>query len=294
MSLITPSYFIGPLTIAQLGQPSVNNDLITQINLYEPELLIAALGYELYDDFSSGLAASVIDQKWIDLRDGIVFNLTTNFPGWFPSYFYNFWRMNQTRKVKWVGFSSSSNFTQDSNTDDPLVFIAGSGAGNPVSGTNTFTSTKLAGAKFTIERRGFGTMIRDTDYSLSNNNQTITLLKAGDKFNPNEIFIIHFTKVVNAGTPSGSGISPLAGYVYFKYMRNLITQASGSGIVKSDAQNATTSVSDLKMRDAWNQMIDNLAILWFFLAAQGTNVYASYNYLNIDFVKFQKINMFNL
>lgn len=208
MSLIDTSDFVGPLTIAQIGQASVSNDLTQQINKYESEFLWAALGIELYTDFIAGLSAPSPAQMWIDLRDGKVFNLTTNFPGYFPMYMYRFWVLNQTRKVRWVGLKPNQ-------TDTP-------------------------------------------------------------------------------GVPADFGQSPIVGYIYYKYMRNLLTQAGGAGIVQSQSENATGQVAAIKMRDAWNQMVNDLSYLWFFLAANGSGVYSSYNLLDIDFYTFQKINMFNI
>jgi hypothetical protein len=48
MSLIDTSYFIGPLTVAQLGQQSVQNNLNLFISRAEPQFLEAALGYDLW------------------------------------------------------------------------------------------------------------------------------------------------------------------------------------------------------------------------------------------------------
>lgn len=76
MSLINKSYFIGPLTIAQLGHNNVVNNLTTFIERFEAEVLQAAMGYDLYKAFIDGLdvgSDEEIAQKWLDLRDGKVF-----------------------------------------------------------------------------------------------------------------------------------------------------------------------------------------------------------------------------
>lgn len=87
------SYFIGPLTLAQLGQPTVVAKLNDVIEMFEPELLQAALGYELYTDFIAGLnpgSDETIEQKWLDLRDGIEFTTLYDV------------------KAKWIGFKGTN------------------------------------------------------------------------------------------------------------------------------------------------------------------------------------------
>ena len=49
--LIDSSYFLGPLTIAQLGQQSVIDDLNNFIDRFEPVIMEAALGYDFYQIF---------------------------------------------------------------------------------------------------------------------------------------------------------------------------------------------------------------------------------------------------
>lgn len=190
--------FVGPISVAQLGQPSVANDFQIKMDKLEIDFLESVLGIELASDFITGIDdVDSPDQIWLDLRDGAVFNLTLDFPGYFPMYFYRNWAMNQKRKVRWIGFSKA-------------------------------------------------------------------------------------------------GYSPLAAYVFFKQMRDSITDVSGTGIVQVQTENSISGVDGLKMRNAWNQMVTDLSYLWFFLAAKGKTVYTSYNYLNIDFYSWKKINQFNL
>lgn len=81
--LIDRSYFIGPLTIAQVEHKAVNDNLTVFINRHEPAVLQAALGYDLYSSFTDGLdvgSGEDIEQLWIDLRDGKSFTNTSNQP----------------------------------------------------------------------------------------------------------------------------------------------------------------------------------------------------------------------
>lgn len=197
MSLIDSSYFIGPLTIAQLGDPIVLKNLNRFIQINEDEFMGAVLGYELYDAMTTGLKVTTPDQKWLDLKKGSRFEQTTNFPGYFPRPSRD-WYLKSDRMNNWVGFS------------------------NP-------------------------------------------------KYQ-----------------------SPLAGYVYFQYMEDLRTQATGSGIVKAKGAMADTGVDYRKMLKAWNAMAKDIYILWLFLAAKGTTVYAEYDYQKISFGRFNPRNMLGL
>lgn len=81
---------------------------------------------------------------------------------------------------------------QSASVRDDLALTTDSGTGNPVSGTSTFTRADLLGWTYSIERRGFGTMVKGVDVSVSIDGTIITLLTSGDKFQVNEVFILHF------------------------------------------------------------------------------------------------------
>jgi hypothetical protein len=299
MSLIDPSYFIGPLTIAQIGYSSVSSSLNLFINRSEPQILEAALGYDLWQDFMTGLQQSVIDPKWLALRDGTTFKTVSSWPGWMWGFtwFNRYYWLNSQRSVHWAGFASPTSFTANASLGSQLVLTAGSGTGNPVIGTNTFTLAALAGTTYSIERRGVGTLIPGVDYALSNNNQTITLLQAGDQFGLGDLFIIHFSQTVNTGLPSGSYVSPIAGYVYYLWIRDQITTNTGSGVVKNKNENAIGASPQWRMTDAWNQMAKDIFILWQYLEASFINnptTYPSYDRTKIDYAFFQPINTFNI
>src|SRR6516225_11589969 len=147
MSLIDTSYFKGPIAIAQLGQQAVKNNLQLFINRYEAKLLQACLGYELYQDFIDGLNQSLIDQKWLDIRDGAIFDATGQWPPlyWQVPYLNSYMRdwyipMNPRRRMEWIGFTAKASFIDtDASRDQTLVLTVDSGNNNPVSGTNTFS-----------------------------------------------------------------------------------------------------------------------------------------------------------
>lgn len=306
MSLINSSYFIGPLTIAQLGQPSVENNLNLFINRAEPQLLEAALGYDLWQDFMTGLQQPVIDPKWLALRDGVTFKSVSSWPGWYWGFtwFNRYYWMNSQRSIRFPGFAAPISFTAPVNSLPQINLIAGNVTGNPTAGvpnptpgTNTYTWSGLANAIYSIERRQSGTMLVGIDYALSNNNQTITLLKPGDLFGNGEVFILKFSQSVMTGAPSSSYVSPIAGYVYYCWVRDQLTMNTGAGVVKNKPENADLSNPSMRMADAWNQMALDIFKMWQYLESKwyiDQTIYPSYDRTKIDYAFFQPINVFNI
>lgn len=76
-NIITTSAFVGPISIAQLSQASVANDVNAYIAICQPAYLDKCLGASLAAAFIAGLDATPpVEQKWLDLRDGKVFTNT--------------------------------------------------------------------------------------------------------------------------------------------------------------------------------------------------------------------------
>ena len=209
MSLIDSTFFNGPITVPQLGQASVANNLDIFINRFEPRMLQAALGYQLYLDFLDGLSQDVPDQKWINIRDGVVFTGSGMWPPFYWQYpflsMYRNWFIpqNPVRKMEWIGFANQANI-----------------------------------------------------YS-----------------------------------------SPIAGYVYYEYMRDQITQFTGVGVVNTQSENAATVSAATKMKDAFNQMSKDIFFLWQMLEADahsGSQQYTSYERLKINYAFFQPVNQYNI
>lgn len=312
MSLIDSSYFKGPLTIPQLGQPAVVDSLNDFIQQQEPLFLQAALGYELWEDFVAGLNAPVIEQKWLDLRDGVTFQAN----GLWPPFQ---WRngqmtynrdwgipMTPTRRMRWVGFCGGTPQPGSNNSQGSIkTLVTGRSADDPVPLQNSFTSAALAGTQYTIERRNFGTMIpgdnisgvitpANADVNISNNGQTITLLKPGDVFGNGEVFVLHFVSIAPAGSPSIVYLSPVAAYVYYEWLLDQAGNMSAFGVVKGEAENAQATSGMLKMYSAFYNMTQDILKLWQFLDIQGTAVYASYDRLKIDYNYFKPINAYGI
>ncbi len=75
--LINKTYFIGPLSLPQLGHSAVLNNLNKFIQRFEDEILIAALGYDLYKALIDAIDALGSDEelpeKWNNLLNGCVY-----------------------------------------------------------------------------------------------------------------------------------------------------------------------------------------------------------------------------
>jgi hypothetical protein len=158
--LVDKSYFIGPLTIAQIGDKAVQDRIKDFINKFEPLVLEAALGYDFYALLEDGIKTT--DKRWTDLKDGLIFsNLST------------------IRK----------------------------------------------------------------------------------KFN-------------------GLG-NTVAGFIYYEYMRDLVTQNTGIGIVKSQGENSSDALPNRKMVDAFNESSRQIHILWEYMQAN-LKLYPEFDYKQVQ------------
>jgi len=96
---------------------------------------------------------------------------------------------------------------------EDLILVAGVTI-DMIPGTNEYTPPangqpgSLVGWTFSVERRGIGTMQEGVDYEYDQTENVLRLLKAGDKFGNNEIFIVHFQPITNQPIPvPTSGLS---------------------------------------------------------------------------------------
>ena len=75
-NLVDYLYFFGEILIPELNVESKRSALNIDIGVYQKEILIDVLGYELYTLFIAGLAAETVIYK--DIRDGKVFTFELN------------------------------------------------------------------------------------------------------------------------------------------------------------------------------------------------------------------------
>ena len=75
--------------------------------------------------------------------------------------------------------------------------------------------------------------------------------------------------------------SPIAGYVYWWYMRDQASQTVGMGQVKPLAENAIMVSNIDKMTRAWNEMVDQTKVVAKFLF-DNQDTYGNYPYAPFD------------
>lgn len=91
-NLVDEDYFYGEIVIPNLNSTDKIETLEADITIYQKEILIALLGYQLYTAFIAGLAADPVLQKWTDLKEGVEFS--------FELY-------GKTITRKWIGLENS-------------------------------------------------------------------------------------------------------------------------------------------------------------------------------------------
>lgn len=268
--LIDSSYFLGPLTIAQLGQQSVVDDLNNFIDRFEPVIMEAALGYDFYQTFLDGITVGsdeTIDQRWLDLLNGVTF---TN--------------LSQIKK-KFAGFAGGDNtMTVIAAQRNDLTIYAGMTPGFAVGG-NSYTNASLDGWNFELELFGAGTLERGVDWNYKSGGG-IVLTDADYQTQYNERWVIHFTGKKVQGVQSGNQnlLSPLANFIYYEYMVNLHKQATGSGIKKSDSENSSNASPNDKLANAYNDGVKQIKLFWEFVwidSQKSTPIYPEFDYRQV-------------
>lgn len=251
--LIDTSYFTGPLTIAQLGQKAVEDSLNTFINRFEPTIMEAALGYDFYQAFLAGLDVTsdeFIEQRWLDLLNGVAFvNI-------------------DSIKKKFSGFAGGEN-TQSiiAVQRDDLFIYAGVTPGFPVSGY-TYTNNDLKNWNFELELFGAGTFQPVVEWNYNPNGGFI-LTDTSYQTQPGERWVLHFTGKKTVVVPSGSQnlLSPLANFIYYEYMKDLASQNTGIGLVKSKGENSVSANVVRKPVDAFNDGVRQIRLFWELMQA---------------------------
>ena len=90
--IIDTSYFTGELAIPNLNDAGTKATIEADIEFYETEILKDLFGYQLYSDYTTGIAEESPLSKWTDIRDGAEFSF--DFGG-------------KTITKKWIGFTNS-------------------------------------------------------------------------------------------------------------------------------------------------------------------------------------------
>jgi hypothetical protein len=82
--LIDRTYFVGEINIPNTTTAAIGGLLDVFIEKYEKKFLTEVLGYELYKAFTDGLAEVTVEDKWIDLRDGIEYTDSSGKTRFYP------------------------------------------------------------------------------------------------------------------------------------------------------------------------------------------------------------------
>ena len=244
---IDKSYFTGPLTIAQLGQQSVIDNLNDFINRYEETIMVAACGYDFYEAFINGVnqgSDESIEPRWGNLLNGCVF---TNISG---------------IKKKFGGFAGGTNSsTLIAAQRNDLFIYGGVTPGFPVNG-NSYTDSSLKVWMFELEIFGAGTVEPGVIWNPKSTGG-IQLTDSNYKVQAEEQWVIHFTgKKLQIVSSGASYKSPLAGFIYYEYMKDLVTQPTGIGIVKSEGENSRVVSPIKKMCYAYNEAVEQIRLFW--------------------------------
>lgn len=236
--------------VAQKSDAAVSADLQWFIDEYEPRLMLAALGYELYRDFKAGLQETSIPQKWLDLLYGKEY---TNSAG---------------DLTKWEGLLQVADTINPGTyiPDDIEIIITGA-----LIGANTYTNSFLVGKSFRVVQRAVGNL--GSDVTINANGFS---LNNGFIFNANDRYYIEFTAPVPlpspATTTAGTAkLSLIADYVYYHYAQALATSATGTGEKVLAAQNAgNASVVDKQVR-VWNKLTRSVRSMDDFLLVNASD-----------------------
>jgi hypothetical protein len=134
--IIDETYFTGNLTIAQLSQMEVRDDLDLLIEREEPKYLKLLLGLRFYNAFIAGISPiSGAEQRWLNLLNGI-------------EYEYN------NREYQWIGFENDlkqspiANYVYTQYLKNLVETMTGVGTVKPATenGSLAFASPKIVRA----------------------------------------------------------------------------------------------------------------------------------------------------
>ena len=95
--------------------------------------------------------------------------------------------------------------------------------------------------------------------------------------------------------------SVIVPFIYYQWLRAKQSQLTGTGMVmQPQSENAITNVASWKMTEAWNYGADGMQSLWRWLMVNVANqnnptaLYPSYQYAQINYKYFNKINAFGI
>lgn len=288
MSLIDYTYFFGKLNLPQTGNTE-GRTLVNQfIDIYETEYLKKVLGYDLWKAFIAGIAGGTVGSELI--TNG---SFTGSAAGW-------------TLGAGWTYGSDKVSFTPGAVTElkqtigaaftVPICrvsFTVGGTIGFVVvslgrAGTNQVYDAGSGAVTFDGIAESFpGEIIIFTpspDFNGSIDDVSLKELATEqrwvDLLNGKEFEYYSRNYFLNGFKPT-SKITPIANYVYYKYMEERASDNTLAGTATGAVDNNTRVAPLPKMIDAWNSMAEMDKTLWYFLRAN-KDTYPEWTYWEVS------------
>lgn len=278
---IDRTYFIGELNIPGTDKVSVQERLDLFIETHETLLLKDIFGYQFYKAFMNGLTGAPVAQIWTDLLQGAVF---TGYNG---------------RQEEWIGLVSQPlDIINAVDASNAITIIVGRGQTNdPVATQNTVKlPVSLIGKDFILEQRAIG-RLRPDEYSIITvdaPNDTLRLNNGKIFTNDDTYFYKSATLALNTAVGTAKK-SLIANYVYYQWMKNEVTQSVQLGEVAAKAENAQVVSPNAKMIRAYNEMVDYIQRLMYYLQRRRTDYtdwWSTQEQTTLN--RYRKINQFGI
>lgn len=274
MSVIDYTYFSGKLYLPQTGNTE-GRVLINQfIEIYETEYLKKVLGYDLWKVFSAGIEGTGLGAELI--TNG---SFTGSAAGWtlgagwaYGSDKVTFTPGAVTELIQNVGVPFTVALCRCSfnvgGTAGFVVVSLGRGGTNQVydagSGLVTFDgiAESATGEKIIFTPSpDFNGSIDDVSLKELTAEQRWTDLLEGKEFEYSG------SNYLWNGFDPTSKTTPIANYVYYRYMEEKASDNTLVGTATGAVDNNTRTAPVSKMIDAWNSMVEMDKTLWYFLTA---------------------------
>lgn len=276
--LINQSFFVRDLVIPNTGNAAVLETINSFIAKYEPQCLSKILGYELYKAF--GTESS---QRMVDLLGGVEYtNQFGKLAKWQGlvhgnTVDYSYTNRLLIRNDIQIQVGVTPGFNANANT---VLFD-----GSDITGTSykrqDFRKWKLVVSELT----GRGILVLGLDYSFDSTTGVFLLLQAGDIFETNTYYNVHFEpdlSIVPPSPPVVYDISLIANYIYFYIQQTNASKTTGVNTSIPKGEKAVNFSPVDKMVSAWNFFSDEvesmIRFLWYQKDVSNVRVYPEFDY----------------
>lgn len=133
MALINSSYFVGPINIPNTNKTEISEQITFFAEKYENELLRDLFGYELSKNFTTGTedfdpdgSNATVDQRYLDLIEGVDFTNRQNRPDRFeglPAIVANYvyWMLITNNQTQTVGLGEVAALSENAESASPAM-----------------------------------------------------------------------------------------------------------------------------------------------------------------------------